>query len=98
MRIPSVLGVPYRRCSDSRSRATSRSATSCIGVSVRVKPDVRVGAEVFGVRSFDSSVESWAAVGPNFAWTRGRVWFASSFGIGLHNISSAGRLVWGIGF
>jgi hypothetical protein len=68
------------------------------GVSVRVKPDVRVGAEVFGVRSFDSAVESWAVIGPNLAFTHGRFWFAGSFGIGVHNISTAGRLVWGIGF
>jgi hypothetical protein len=69
-----------------------------VGVSVRVRPDVRVGAEVFGVRSFDSAVESWAVAGPNLAFTHGRFWFAGSFGIGVHNISTAGRLVWGIGF
>ena len=68
------------------------------GVSVRIKPDVRVGAEVFGVRSFDSAVESWAVAGPNLAFTHGRFWFAGSFGIGIHNVSTAGRLVWGIGF
>lgn len=68
------------------------------GVSVRVKPDVRLGAEVFGVRTFDTAAESWAVVGPNLAWTHGRFWFAAAFGIGIHNISSAARLVWGVGF
>lgn len=68
------------------------------GISVRVKPEVRIGAEVFGAHSFDTAAESWAAVGPNLAWTHGRFWFAGSFGIGIHNISSATRFVWGIGF
>jgi hypothetical protein len=68
------------------------------GLSVEVKPNVHVGAEAFGVRSFDSAVESWAAVGPNIAWTYARFWFASSFGVGVYNVSSAARVVWGIGF
>lgn len=68
------------------------------GLSVRVNADVRLGAEIFGAHSFDTAAESWAAAGPNLAWRHGRFWFAGSFGIGIHNISSAARLVWGIGF
>lgn len=68
------------------------------GISVRVKPEVRIGAEVYAVHSFDSSAQSWAVIGPNLAWTHGRFWFAGSFGIGVQNISSAARVVWGIGF
>jgi hypothetical protein len=73
-------------------------ARPAAGVSVAIKPDVRVGAEAFGLYSFDSAVESWAAIGPSLAFTHGRFWFATSIGIGVHNISSAGQLNWGIGF
>jgi hypothetical protein len=72
-------------------------ARPAAGVSVAVKPELRVGAEAFGVRSFDSAVENWAAIGPSLAFTHARFWFAGSFGIGVHNVSSAAQLIWGIG-
>ena len=53
---------------------------------------LRLGAEVYAELSRDSTVASWAAIGPNVAWQRGRFWLAGAFGIGVENITAAPRL------
>lgn len=68
------------------------------GMSVRVAGDFRIGAEVYSELSLDSHGESWAAVGPNVAWTHGRFWFSGAFGIGVYHIHTAPRVMWGIAF
>jgi hypothetical protein len=68
------------------------------GVSVRVAGDFRVGAEVYSELSLDSHGESWAAVGPDLAWTHGRFWLSGAFGIGVYHIRTAPRVMWGIAF
>jgi len=68
------------------------------GVSIRVTGDLRVGAELYSELSLDSHGESWAAVGPNLAWTHGRFWFSGAFGIGVYHIRTAPRVMWGIAF
>jgi len=68
------------------------------GVSYLVRPDVRFGLEAYGVKSIDTAEPSWAVVGPSFSFTHDRFWLASTFGFGVYNISSAGSVVWGMGF
>lgn len=68
------------------------------GVSFKAVGDLRVGAEVFAEINVDSSAESWAAAGPNLAWSHGRFWLSAAFGIGLYHIETAPRVQWGIAF
>jgi hypothetical protein len=68
------------------------------GISFRAVGDLRFGAEVFSELSFDSGGESWAAAGPNVAWTHGRFWLSAAYGIGLYNIRTAPRFMWGVLF
>lgn len=68
------------------------------GVSFRAVGDLRIGAEVFARISTDSSARSWAAVGPNLAWSHGRFWLSAAFGIGVYHIETAPRVQWGIAF
>jgi hypothetical protein len=68
------------------------------GVSVAVAGDLRVGAEAYAELKLDSASESWAAVGPNVAWTHGRFWLSAAFGIGVYHVSTAPRVMWGIAF
>lgn len=68
------------------------------GVSVAVVGDLRLGAEVYAELSADDERESWAVVGPNLAWTHGRFWLSAAFGIGVYQIDTAPRIVWGILF
>jgi hypothetical protein len=68
------------------------------GVSIRIAGDFRLGAEVYSELSMDSNGESWAAVGPNLAWTHGRFWLSGVFGIGVYHVSTAPRVMWGIAF
>ena len=60
--------------------------------------DLRFGAEIFGQWSLDDNGPSWAAVGPNLAWTHGRFWLSAAYGIGIHEIKDAPRMQWGIAF
>lgn len=46
--------------------------------------------------SLDDKRESWAVVGPNLAWTHGRIWLSAAFGIGIYQIDTAPRFTWGI--
>lgn len=66
------------------------------GVSVRVTGELRLGAEVHAELSHDATAPSWAAIGPDVAWTRGRFWLAGALGIGVHHIAMAPRLNLGI--
>ena len=68
------------------------------GVSFKVYGDLRLGAEVFAHISLDSKEESWAAAGPDLAWSHGRSWVSAAFGIGLYQIKTAPALQWGIMF
>jgi hypothetical protein len=68
------------------------------GVSIAVTGELRLGAEVYSEISFDSQTESWAAVGPDLSWTHGRFWVTGAFGIGVYNIRTAPRVMWGIAF
>lgn len=63
-----------------------------IGANVRVMDELRVGAEFHAELSLDSTTTSWAVIGPDIAWTRGRYWVAGVFAIGLHEITAAPRL------
>lgn len=68
------------------------------GVSVEAITDLRFGAEAYAQLDLDDSARSWAVLGPNVAWTHGRFWLSASYGIGLYQIDSAPRVVWGLAF
>lgn len=68
------------------------------GVSIRAVGDLRLGAEVYAELNLDSDGGSWAVVGPNLAWTHGRFWLSASYGIGVYNVRTAPRVMWGIAF
>jgi len=68
------------------------------GLSLRVAGELRLGAEVYSEISFDSLGESWAAAGPNLAWTHGRFWLSGAFGIGVYHVKVSPRVMWGIAF
>lgn len=67
------------------------------GVSVLAVGDLRFGAEIFAEIALDDG-GSWAAVGPNFAWSHGRSWVSAAYGIGITGIKDAPKLQWGIAF
>lgn len=69
-----------------------------LGISVKAVGDLRFGAEVFAEIDLESKDRSWAAAGPNVAWSHGRFWLSASFGIGFYHVSTAPRLQWGIAF
>jgi hypothetical protein len=66
------------------------------GVSVLAVEDLRFGAELYS--ELKSEGGSWLIAGPNLAWTHGRFWLSSAFGIGLVRIKTAPRIQWGIAF
>lgn len=68
------------------------------GLSIRVAEGLRFGAEAYSEVSFDSRGASWAAVGPNLAWTHGRFWLSGAMGIGVYHVKLAPRVMWGIAF
>lgn len=68
------------------------------GVSFKAVGDLRFGAEVFSELDLDDSAKSWAAAGPNVAWSHGRFWLSAAFGIGIYHIDTAPRMQWGIAF
>jgi hypothetical protein len=68
------------------------------GVSVKATGDLRFGAEVFSELDLESKATSWAAAGPNVAWSHGRFWMSAAFGIGIYHIKTAPRVQWGIAF
>ncbi|MEJ7602218.1 MAG: hypothetical protein WKG01_30250 [Kofleriaceae bacterium] len=68
------------------------------GVTYRVVQDLRIGAEVYAELDVDNKAARWIAAGPNLGWSHGRTWVSASFGIGLYQIQTAPRFVWGIAF
>jgi hypothetical protein len=68
------------------------------GASYRVLPVLRIGAEAHAELSRDSAAVSWVAAGPNLAWIRGRSWLVGALGVGVYNIQTAARVLWGIAF
>jgi hypothetical protein len=68
------------------------------GASLAVSSELRIGAEVYAELHTDSASKSWAAVGPNLAWTHGRFWLSAAFGIGVYHVNTAPRVMWGIAF
>jgi hypothetical protein len=68
------------------------------GVSFRVKGDLRLGAEVYSEITLKGPKQTWAAIGPNLAWTHGRFWLSAAFGIGVYHIDTAPRVQWGVMF
>jgi hypothetical protein len=72
------------------------------GIAIAVKDELRFGAEVYGEIFVDSDdqvkKQSWLGVGPNISWTYGRFWLSASFLIGVYQIETAPRLIWGILF
>jgi len=68
------------------------------GVSIRVAEGLRFGAEAYSEISLKKNGTSWAAVGPNIAWTHGRFWLSGALGIGVYHVKLAPRVMWGIAF
>lgn len=70
------------------------------GISIEVKKDLRFGLEGIAIMNLDRDLNKrdWAAVGPNMSWTAGRFWLSASFLIGVHQINTAPRFIWGVLF
>jgi hypothetical protein len=70
------------------------------GVSIRVTPELRLGAEGYGEVAIrgEANYASWVIAGPSLAWTHGRFWLAGNFGIGVYQIRAAGRLNFAVAF
>lgn len=70
------------------------------GISIEVKNNLRFGVEGIAVVNLDRTLNKrdWAGVGPNMAWTSGRFWLSASFLIGIHQIETAPRFIWGVMF
>ncbi|MGE5184117.1 MAG: hypothetical protein ACM31C_18735 [Acidobacteriota bacterium] len=66
------------------------------GASVLVARGLRLGGELHAELSGDATVPSWAVLGPDLAWARGRFWLAGALGFGLHAITVAPRVNLGI--
>lgn len=71
-----------------------------IGASYAVIDDLRLGVEAFGELPLDGDLKNhrWLGVGPNIAWTHGRFWLSASFLVGVYQIDTAPRAIWGILF
>lgn len=71
-----------------------------LGVSLEVKRNLRLGVESIAVLNLDRTLNKrdWAGVGPNMSWTSGRFWLSASFLIGIHQIDTAPRFIWGVLF
>jgi len=63
-----------------------------VGANVRITDELRLGAELHAELALDSTTTSWAVIGPDVAWTRGRFWVAGAIGFGVHQITAAPRL------
>ncbi len=71
-----------------------------IGISIAATDELRFGVEAFGELALndDGGNYSWAAVGPNAAWTHGRTWISAAYGIGVYHVRDAPKFNWGIAF
>lgn len=67
-----------------------------VGASVLVTGELRLGAELHAELSHDATTPSWAVLGPDVAWTRGRFWLAGVVGFGIDHITMAPRLNLGL--
>jgi hypothetical protein len=63
-----------------------------IGASVLVNDELRLGAELYAQHSRDATTASWAVLGPDVAWVRGRFWLSGVLGVGIAHITAAPRL------
>jgi len=63
-----------------------------LGAIARINDELRLGAELYAQLSRDATVPSWAVLGPDVAWQRGRFWLSGAFGVGIKNITAAPRL------
>jgi hypothetical protein len=62
------------------------------GANVRVTEELRLGAEIHAELALDSTTTSWAVVGPDVAWMRGRFWLSGVVGVGVRQITAAPRM------
>jgi hypothetical protein len=67
-----------------------------VGASVQVNRCLRLGGELHAELALDSASTSWAVIGPNLAWTHRRFWLAGALDIGIHAITAAPRINWGM--
>jgi hypothetical protein len=68
------------------------------GISIRAVGDLRLGVEALADIDLKDTDRKWFAVGPDLAWTHGRIWISAAAPIGLDNIEVAPRIGWGIAF
>jgi hypothetical protein len=68
------------------------------GAGFEVRDKLRVGAEIHAEIDRESGGTSWVVAGPSLAWRHGGFWLAVTYAIGLSNIDSAPRLLWGGSF
>ena len=70
------------------------------GISIETKKDLRFGVEGYGDLFVDSALKKsrWFGVGPNMSWTSGRFWLTASLLIGVYQIDTAPRVIWGVLF
>ncbi len=66
------------------------------GASVLVGNGLRLGGELHAELSGDATMPSWAVIGPDLAYARGRLWLAGTLGFGIHAITVAPRVNVGI--
>jgi hypothetical protein len=66
------------------------------GVSVRIRPALRVGIESHA--ELPDGGTSWLIIGPDLAWTFGRLWLSAAYGFGVLHGGNAPKVQWGIAF
>jgi hypothetical protein len=82
-----------------RSGETHTEIRPGAGISVLAVGELRFGVEAYSEIVLDHNEgESWAIVGPDLAWTHGRFWLSAAYGIGIYQIRTAPRLMWGVLF
>lgn len=71
-----------------------------VGISLETAKNLRLGLEGYGELFLDSDLKKqrWFGVGPNMSWTSGRFWLTASFLVGVYQIDTAPRVVWGVLF
>ena len=73
-----------------------------VGASYGLTDDLRIGAELYGVKSLDNDRRdvSWLSVGPNLAYTHGRFWITAAIPIGFGDNAPniLPRIIWATAF
>jgi hypothetical protein len=73
-----------------------------VGASFALIDDLRVGAELYGVKTLESERRevSWLSLGPNVSYTHGRFWITAAIPIGLGGDAPRilPRIVWATAF